>query len=198
VRLSVRYGDGRATEDGDKAGVTVSRASPERTLPFLIIVCCGLVGGVVEPLEPTAWPEFSPAQAGFSVRFPGTPTEQFDPSSNVTNYQFLDGENSFVVSVGYLDRGLREMAPRKLLDSTKSKFLELPGARIVKAEEKSMSGFPALSCVIEAQAPGRPAFKLKMLAVVANARLFNVSYISPKEIFVESDVDKFIATFKLK
>jgi hypothetical protein len=37
-----------------------------------------------------------------------------------------------------------------------------------------------------------------VLAIVANTRLFNVGYTSRKEVFVESDADKFIATFQLK
>jgi hypothetical protein len=200
VSLSVGYEKRRVTEDGGLAEVTVLGSALKRTLPFLVVVCCGLlVGGVVDAVEPAAWPEFSPAQAGFSVRFPGTPTEQFDASGGVTNYQFLDGEKSFVVSVGYLDRGRREMGSRKLLEQTKDAFLGLlPGSRLVKAEEKTIGGFPAISWIIEAQAAGRPEFKLKMLAIVANTRLFNIGYTARKDVFVESDADKFIATFQLK
>jgi hypothetical protein len=168
-------------------------------LPFLVSVFCCSVAGIGQALEPAAWPEFSPAQAGFSVRFPGTPTEQFDASSSATNYQFLDGERSFFVSVVYLDRRRRDMGPRKLLDKTKEGLLGLlPDSRLVKTEEKTIDGFPAISCFIEAQAAGGPEFKLKTSAIVASTRLFIVGYSSRKEAFVESDADKFIATFKLK
>jgi hypothetical protein len=94
---------------------------------------------------------------------------------------------------------MREVPARKILEKTTSGFLQLlPGSRLVRSETKNVGGFPASVCVIQSQAPGRPEFTLKMMAVVANTRLFNVGYISPKDAFVEPDVDKYIATFKLK
>src|ERR1700720_4648510 len=80
-------------------------------------------------VEPSTWPEFSPPRAGFSIRLPATPTEQVDSSTGATNYQVLDGEKSFVVSVAYLTREMREVPARKILEKTTSGFLQLlPGS----------------------------------------------------------------------
>ncbi len=160
---------------------------------------CWPVASVARAGEPSAWPELSPPQAGFSIRMPGTPTERLDPETGVQNFQLLQGDQSYVASVAYLPRELREMTPQQLLDRTRAGFLRLlPNSRLITSEPVKVGGFPGITCVIQSQAPGRAEFKLKMSAVVANGRLFSFGFISRQDAFSEAEVDKYLATFRLK
>jgi len=156
------------------------------------------VASVASADDPSTWKEFSPAHGRFAIRMPGTPTESV-AERGVHNFQLTDGDRSYVASFVDLPPELRSMTTNQILEQTREGFVRiLPGSRLVSSVSAQIGGFPGITCVVEAQAPGRPAFRLKMSAVVAKARLYSFGFIARKEVFVESEVDKYLATFSLR
>ena len=130
---------------------------------------------------------------------PGVPTHSFNAETGTDTFQLREGDQLYVVSVVYLTRELREMPSQKLLDQTKAGFLRLlPNSKLVKSEAVKIQGVSGITCLIESQAPGRPEFRLKTSAVIASERLFSFGFATRKDLFVEADVDKYLATFRLK
>ncbi len=149
--------------------------------------------------DPSAWPEFTSSKAGFSIRLPTAPTEQVDPSTGATSFQVSDKKGIFVISVQHLPQEFLAMPPQEILGVICSGFPRyLSGSRLVKSENISFGGFPATICVFEAQKTGHFDTKLKMMAVLASPRVFNVGFMSRTDVFVESEVDKYLATLKIK
>jgi len=163
-----------------------------------LLVVCGLPS-LAPGEDPSSWSEFAPPQAGFSIRMPGTPTHQFDAGASIDNYQVRLGDKVYVASVAYLPREIREIAPERLLEQTKAGFLQLlPSSRLIQSSTFKIEGFPGITCLIESQAPGRPTFKTKTSAVLANGRMFSFGVTSRADLFVESEADKYLSTFRLK
>lgn len=149
--------------------------------------------------EPSAWPEFSSPKAGFSVRLPSAPTEQVDPSTGAVTLQVQDKQRSYVVGAGTLPQEALAAAPQQIFDHYRSDFLRtLSGSRLVGSENREFSGFPAMICLFEANEPGRFEVKAKVMFVLAGPRIYSAGFISRKEVFVEADVDKYLATFKIE
>jgi len=167
---------------------------------FFLLSLFWIAGHAAIAGEPSTWPEFSPAKAGFSIRLPAAPAEQVDPSTGSTNFQVSDGDKLYVASFANLPREvLQQMSPQQILDKTRAGILRsLPGSSIVKSENLNYGGFPATIFVIESQTPGQPDTKLKTMAIVAGSRLFSAGFMSRKDVFVEADVDKYLATLKIK
>ena len=149
--------------------------------------------------EPSAWPEFSPPKAGFSVRLPSAPTEHVDPSTGAIISQVQDEQRSYIVGATTLPQEALAATPQQIFDQNRFHFLRtLSGSRLVRSESLEFSGFPAMICIFEANSPGRREAKAKVMFVLAAPRLYSAGFISRKEVFVEADVDKYLATFKIK
>ncbi len=165
-----------------------------QTAILLLIAASIATGG-----EPATWPEFSPPQAGFSVRMPGTPTHEFDAAASTDTFQVREGDQVWSASVVYLPREVREMPPQRILDQTKASFLRLfPNSRLVSSEPVKLGGFPGFKCVIQSHAQGRPEFIFKASVVVANGRMFSVGFAGRKDAFNEVEVEKYLGTFQLR
>lgn len=149
--------------------------------------------------EPSAWPEFSPPKRGFSVRLPSAPIEHVDPSTGAITLQAGNEKASYMVAAGTLPQEALSATPQQILDHYKSEFLQtVSGSRLVSSENREIGGFPAMICVFEANHPDRFEAKAKVMFVLASPRIYSVGFISRKELFVEAEVDKYLATFIIK
>ena len=129
---------------------------------------------------------------------PGTPTHTFASETGTDTFQLREGDQIYVASVVYLTRELREMPAQKLLDQTKAGFLQLlPSSRLISSRLVKIEGFPGVTCVIQSQAQGRPEFTLKTTVVIAKGRLYSFGFSCRRDAFVEAEVDKYLATFRL-
>ena len=152
------------------------------------------------PPDDTAspWREFSPPDAGFSIRLPGTPTEPEDAPAGMRQYEVKNGDEDYVVSYADLPEEMRGEEPDKVLERLRDDFVDsIPGAKMTGSTPFKLDGHAGLTWNVEATSAKDDKFRMKMSAVVAGNRLYHYGYIGPARSFREPAVDRFLETFRL-
>jgi hypothetical protein len=177
-----------------------SRARSISTCPAIARPVCVAVafliavGGLGEGAS--GWQTFAPPGGGFSVLMPGTPT--VDPTDGTaTTFQVKTEDRSYVVTYAPLPPEWKALTPDVLLADLRYKFVQAMRGEHVESRSSTLQGFPALTWTLDSALPGQPVFRMKMTAVVAGEKLFNVGLIVRKESFRDSEADKYLSSFRL-
>ena len=148
---------------------------------------------------PAAWRDFSPPGGGFSIRMPGDVSEQTDQQTGGHTFQVRsEDEWSYIVTYADLVPELRALGTEKLLRQMRDQLLEGMKASLVNSENLKVQGFPAVRWTLESGIPNRPIFRMRMITVVTDKRLFNAGVIIRKDQFRDSDVNRFLTSFRLE
>ncbi len=148
---------------------------------------------------PTAWRDFSPPGGGFSIRMPGDVSEHTDQQMGGHTFQVRsEDEWSYIVTYADLVPELKALGTEKLLRQMREQLLEGMKASLVSSENLKVQGFPAVRWTLESGIPNRPVFRMRMITVVTDKRLFNVGVIIRKDQFRDSEVNRFLTSFRLE
>jgi hypothetical protein len=129
---------------------------------------------------------------------PAIPAEQ-NLGGGVHTFEITHGAESWVVTFVVLTGDVKNNAAQEFLDETRAAVLQLlPSSKLVSSVPWNMGGHPGITCVIDSKLPGRPAFLLKMNALVTPDRVFSFSFASRKDLFVETQADAYLSTFRLR
>jgi hypothetical protein len=157
-----------------------------------------LSAGISVCEEAALWRDFSPPGGGFSIRLPGTPTEQPQTTEGMRQFELKTGDQDYVVSYADLIAEMKGLAPEQVLEKLRDDFVrKVPGGKLIDSARFKIGGNTGLSWVLESAGPGRPTFKMKMSAVVAGDRLFHYGFIARDDLFNEVAVDRYLETFEL-
>jgi hypothetical protein len=169
----------------------------------LLILCCflGLLTGCEEAIPSSAWKEYKLAEASFSVKLPGPPTERKStlklPPGNADQHTFSSSGNGSVYKVMYVDypdSPMRMMDPDSVLDNVCEGSAEALSGHVSKMRTISLDANRGRDFVIETS-DGKPSVYCRYYMV--NNRLIQMMAIKKQSVKSAADINVFLLSLKL-
>ncbi|MEO8189590.1 MAG: hypothetical protein ABI682_04555 [Acidobacteriota bacterium] len=175
------------------------RRSPSR--PWKAAAAALLAAGVLCAQDFTEWVLFSPPKARFSVRLPGTPSQQVDAATGTHSFELRSGDQRTMVSWTDLPkpaRGQKAAKPEQVLEETRDRFIKLlPDSKLISSSPATVGGSPGIVWVLETNPENRGALRMKGAAAISKGRVFTLGRMAGRYGFDEDAADRWMATFQI-
>jgi hypothetical protein len=162
---------------------------------FAVVVAL-LPVALAGPLGAQEWQEYRPADAGYRIEFPGTPTvttRQADPIT-ITLATLSRGSAAFISSHSAMPAGSDLGDPQKLLDGARDGGVRNVNGTLRDEQHLSVSGAPARRLVIDVPQRG---LVVLMVAALRGIMLYQALHVGPPGTEDSADARHFVESLSL-
>ena len=168
----------------------------------LVLVLLVLASSAGRAQVSSGWKSFASAPGGFSVRLPGTPTEDAPKEaapSAPTNRSYTLSVRDTVYILTYTDFARETVAkstPKALLNAARDGGIKNVNGKLIAETEIKVNGYPGRDVTASVSIDKKPG-SMRFRIVLADARLYMALFVGPGRSATDAQIDEFLKSFKI-